>query len=32
MFPEDTDVAPKTHVTMVFNWFDELKRTLPSGN
>ncbi len=32
MFPEDTDVAPKTHVTMVFNWFDELERTLPSGN
>ncbi len=31
MFPEDTDVAPKTHVTMVFNWFDELDRTLPTG-
>jgi len=31
MFPEDTDVAPKTHVTMVFNWFDELEKTLPSG-
>jgi hypothetical protein len=31
MFPEDTDVAPKTHVTMVFNWFDELERTLPTG-
>ena len=31
MFPEDADVAPKTHVTMVFNWFDELDKTLPSG-
>ncbi len=31
MFPEDTDAAPKTHVTMVFNWFDELEKTLPSG-
>jgi serine/threonine-protein kinase len=31
MFPEDTDVASKTHVTMVFNWFDELERTLPTG-
>ena len=31
MFPQDTDVAPKTHVTMVFNWFDELERTLPAG-
>ena len=29
MFPDDEDRASKNHVTMVFNWFDELSRTLP---
>jgi Tol biopolymer transport system component len=31
MFPDDEDRASKTHVTMVFNWFDELSRTLPTS-
>jgi serine/threonine-protein kinase len=31
MFPEDADPMRKTHVTMVFNWFNELQSTLPSS-
>jgi Tol biopolymer transport system component len=30
MFPDDEDRAAKTHVTVVFNWLDELERMLPS--
>jgi serine/threonine protein kinase len=30
MFPDDEDRAAKTHVTVVFNWLDELARMLPS--
>ena len=29
----DTDeLAANTHVTLVFNWFDELEKTLPTSN
>jgi serine/threonine-protein kinase len=31
MFPDDEDRVSKTHVTVVFNWFDELRRTLPTN-
>ena len=31
MFPDEQDRAAKTHVTLVFHWFDELERTLPSA-
>ena len=31
MFPDDEDRLAKTQATFVFNWFDELERTLPSG-
>ncbi len=30
MFPDDENRAAKTHVTVVFNWLDELERMLPS--
>ncbi len=29
MFPGTEDQLSQTHTTMVFNWFDELKKTLP---
>jgi Tol biopolymer transport system component len=29
MFPREEDPTSKTSATMVFNWFDELRRTLP---
>ncbi len=31
MFPDNDDRLAKTQATFVFNWFDELKKTLPSG-
>ena len=31
MFPDDDDRMAKTQATFVFNWFDELKDTLPTG-
>jgi serine/threonine-protein kinase len=30
MFPSDEDRAEQTNVTVVFNWFDDLRRTLPT--
>jgi hypothetical protein len=32
MFPDEQDRGGKTHVTLIFNWFDELERTLPTSN
>ena len=29
MFPDAEQRSANTHVTLVFNWFDELERTLP---
>ena len=31
MFPDDDDRMAKTQATFVFNWFDELEDTLPTG-
>jgi serine/threonine-protein kinase len=32
MFPDTEQRSANTHVTLVFNWFDELERTLPTTN
>ena len=32
MFPDEQDREGNTHVTLIFNWFDELERTLPTSN
>ena len=32
MFPDTDEQAANTHVTLVFNWFDELEKTLPTSN
>ncbi len=31
MFPDEEDRLTKTQATFVFNWFEELEKTLPSG-
>ncbi len=32
MFPGSDGQSANTHATMVFNWFDELQKTLPAAN
>lgn len=32
MFPDTDPRSANTHATLVFNWFDELERTLPTTN
>jgi hypothetical protein len=32
MFPDTEQTSANTHVTLVFNWFEELLKTLPVTN